>query len=315
MPTRIESIDPFQAQITELVQQGRKQPEIISILKDTHNVTVSRSTLQHRLKEWGLYNPRPPNTAAIEKRVRELTNTHNSSEILTVLEAENLPTSNRSLQRIRRRLGIKLRLTPEQREKQMAEIKEVILAEIQKGDIKLYSKRYRYLHFKQMGKPYTRYPILPGSLCGHNIYIELYPETSSLRTKMSTRVYKEDMPNALDPVSPDIEGDSESHAVGSESHEDGHMESEASGTETYNSIDGDTRRFIENLDVEIAEERSANSGAVLEKNAVLPPMETFQQSPSRMTRQTKSQLLKRSHPLAPQSPTRRSTRRKIGHDE
>ncbi|KAJ5918505.1 hypothetical protein N7466_010497 [Penicillium verhagenii] len=308
MPARVGLIDPFQTQITELVQQGRKQPEIISILKDTHNLTISRSTLQHRLKEWGLYKPQLPNTAAIEKRVRELTGTHNSSEILTVLEAENLPTSNRSLQRIRRRLGIKLRLTPEQREKQMAEIKEVILAEIQKGEIKWYSKRYRYLHFKRMGKPYTRDQI-------HAVWQELYPETSALRTKMTTRVYKEDMPNTLDSVSPDIEGDSESHAVDDESHEDGHMEPEQSGTETYNSIDGDTRRFIEHLEVEIAAERSANSGVLLEKNAVLPPMETIQPSPSRMTRQTKSQALKRSRPLAPQSPTRRSTRRKIGHDE
>ncbi|KAJ5945814.1 phosphotransferase enzyme family protein [Penicillium verhagenii] len=92
MPPTIE-VEPYRDQITELLQQGRTQNEILDILRNT-----------------GLSQPRP-DTDALERRLPELIHLHqdNTNEILKILHAEGVPASRFRLKRARNRLGRRLR--------------------------------------------------------------------------------------------------------------------------------------------------------------------------------------------------------------
>ncbi|KAJ5939169.1 phosphotransferase enzyme family protein [Penicillium verhagenii] len=110
MPTPIIEIEQHRDQIIELLQQGQTQNEILDVLRNTYNLTLSDQTLKRRLRLWGLSQPRP-DTDALDRRLPELIrlHQHNTDEILKILRAEGVPASRFSLKRARKRLGLRLR--------------------------------------------------------------------------------------------------------------------------------------------------------------------------------------------------------------
>ncbi|KAJ5785519.1 uncharacterized protein N7503_010731 [Penicillium pulvis] len=111
MPPKVE-IDDHKDLITGLIQQKCKQEDIRSLLRDTHSINIGRTAFQSRLREWGLQNKlaKANKAAAIQARVLELLPVCNPKETLAVLAKDGYPTSNRTLQRIRKRLGVRLRV-------------------------------------------------------------------------------------------------------------------------------------------------------------------------------------------------------------
>lgn len=111
MPPKVK-IDDHKDLITGLIQQRFKQEDIRALLRDTHSINIGRTAFQSRLREWGLQNKaaKASKAAAIQARVLELLPVCNPKETLAVLAKDGYPTSNRTLQRIRKRLGVRLRV-------------------------------------------------------------------------------------------------------------------------------------------------------------------------------------------------------------
>ncbi|KAJ5537047.1 hypothetical protein N7513_010233 [Penicillium frequentans] len=111
MPPKVE-IDDHKDLITGLIQQKCKQEDIRALLRDTHSINIGRTAFQSRLREWGLQNKaaKANKAATIQARVLELLPVCNPKETLAVLAKDGYPTSNRTLQRIRKRLGVRLRV-------------------------------------------------------------------------------------------------------------------------------------------------------------------------------------------------------------
>ncbi|KAJ5993267.1 hypothetical protein N7451_008991 [Penicillium sp. IBT 35674x] len=130
MPPKVE-IDDHKDLITGLIQQKRKQEDIRALLRDTHSINIGRTAFQSRLREWGLQDKaaKASKAAAIQARVLELLPVCNPKETLAVLAKDGFPTSNRTLQRIRKRLGVRLRVSKLQTER--AEQASVIIDEDQ----------------------------------------------------------------------------------------------------------------------------------------------------------------------------------------
>lgn len=111
MPPKVD-IGSHKDLITGLIQQKRKQEDIRALLRDTHSINIGRTAFQSRLREWGLQNKaqKAQKAAVIQARVLELLPVCNPKETLAVLAKDGFPTSNRTLQRIRKRLGVRLRV-------------------------------------------------------------------------------------------------------------------------------------------------------------------------------------------------------------
>lgn len=111
MPPKVD-IDDHKDLITGLIQQKRKQEDIRALLRDTHSINIGRTAFQSRLREWGLQDKaaKANKAALIQARVLELLPVCNPKETLAVLAKDGFPTSNRTLQRIRKRLGVRLRV-------------------------------------------------------------------------------------------------------------------------------------------------------------------------------------------------------------
>lgn len=111
MPPKVK-IDDHKDLITGLIQQKCKQEDIRALLRDTHSINIGRTAFQSRLREWGLQNKvaKANKAAVIQARVLELLPVCNPKETLAELAKDGFPTSNRTLQRIRKRLGVRLRV-------------------------------------------------------------------------------------------------------------------------------------------------------------------------------------------------------------
>jgi len=125
MPPKVD-IDDHKDLITGLIQQKHKQEDIRALLHDTHSIDIGRTAFQSRLREWGLQDKaaKASKAAAIQARVLELLPVCNPKETLAVLAKDGFPTSNRTLQRIRKRLGVRLRVKklPKKRAEQVPDI-------------------------------------------------------------------------------------------------------------------------------------------------------------------------------------------------
>ncbi|KOS42959.1 hypothetical protein ACN38_g6109 [Penicillium nordicum] len=118
-------LEPHKEEILHLITQNTSHAAIRAILKEKHDISISRSTLKRCLGHW-----KPPiparrtltTRAEIQDRVEELIPRYGTQKILAILAAEGTPSSAITLQRIRNDLGIRLRLTPEQRRQQSDDV-------------------------------------------------------------------------------------------------------------------------------------------------------------------------------------------------
>lgn len=117
MPRPRIDLESHKEEILNLITQKTSHKAIRPILEGKYDITTSRRTLQRYTSHW---NPPIPCTLTtrveIRDRVEELIPRYSTQKILAILAAEGTPSSVITLRRIRNDLGIRLRLTPEQRQ-------------------------------------------------------------------------------------------------------------------------------------------------------------------------------------------------------
>lgn len=112
---RTIDLDRFKAEIISLYSQSNDTQSIATILKDTHGISVGARTVQRRLLEWGVRQRADKDTAkseALQRRINTLIRDDKlrTREVLRILEEEGMAISERTLRKIRKQLGIVLRV-------------------------------------------------------------------------------------------------------------------------------------------------------------------------------------------------------------
>jgi hypothetical protein len=158
MPPYID-LEPHKAEIIDLLHQKTTHEAIRTILQDKYQIKISRTSLNERLQRWRLdldTNLRFRTTkATIHDRVKQLLPRHNTKDILRILDHEGTPTSEMTIRRLRADLGIKLRLSPEERVQQLNEIEGILISEYVIGEIENFGRRALHRHLQSMGLFYT----------------------------------------------------------------------------------------------------------------------------------------------------------------
>jgi hypothetical protein len=152
MPPYI-NVEPYRAEILQLLSQNITQKAIRAMLLENYQVSLSRNSLTNRLREW----QHPPRTkrSDIYDRVQELLPRHNTENILRILAAEGTPSSERTVDRLQSDLGVKLRLSPQEREQQLDDIEAILIAESIIGEIQDFGRRTLHRHLRAIGLFYT----------------------------------------------------------------------------------------------------------------------------------------------------------------
>jgi hypothetical protein len=156
MRLRID-LDPYKDEILDLLAHETTHEVIRTLLQDKYHITISRSGLKNRLREWQSTRSTLTQRSDIQDRVRELLPRYNTKEILTILDKEGTPSSERTVRRIRDDLGIKLRLSPTERQQELGDVEAILMNENMIGDIEDFGRRNLYRHLRAMGLFYTEY--------------------------------------------------------------------------------------------------------------------------------------------------------------
>jgi hypothetical protein len=218
------NLQPYRQQITELAIAGESATAICDVLLHTHSVTVSIRTINSRLNDWGIHRPTVSKEAqATEQLILDLYQLClNTNEVLHILQKNGKAISERTLRRIRKRLGIRLRVDdPTEREQQIEEIKAILLVEDAVGDIEGYGRRLQYVFLRSQGAFFPRDLIF-------EVYRMINPEAIERRRSDLQRrrgSYDCPGPNWI-------------------WHVDGYMKLEPFGLEVYAAIDGYSRFII-----------------------------------------------------------------------
>lgn len=147
-----------------MARRGESDEAISIALANLYGVTVSRRTIGYRLVEWGISRPAQPQRIRsseeeiLDRLVMQLYKMSLSSDgVLRVLHKQGYTMSERTLRRIRKRLGISLRCTdPDVRERQIDEIREILLVEDAIGEIEGFGRRLQYLFLRSQGAFFPR---------------------------------------------------------------------------------------------------------------------------------------------------------------
>ncbi|KAJ5902662.1 hypothetical protein N7495_003190 [Penicillium taxi] len=155
MPPRID-LEPHKEEIITAFQGGKSAPDIRTDLKQKYGLNTSTRTLRNRLQVWGIRQRTVTriDDVNLHERVRALysTTTLSTKQILRVLADEGLHISDRSLGRLRRQLGIQLRIDdPELRQQREREIETVLLNELETGRIEGQGRRLLHSHLQRNG--------------------------------------------------------------------------------------------------------------------------------------------------------------------
>ncbi|KAJ5087943.1 hypothetical protein N7456_011559 [Penicillium angulare] len=153
MPRPRIDLEPYKDEIVELFPNASHK-EIIDHLQKKYDIVISRTTLKDRLRAWELLRPSPNIQSKIRDRVKELLPLFGTKDILKILADEGTPSSSRTLERIRRRLGVSLRLTPEERKNQL-NIDAILQAKAAIGELEIVNRQNVYYHLRRKGLYYT----------------------------------------------------------------------------------------------------------------------------------------------------------------
>jgi hypothetical protein len=158
MTPRID-IDPYKDDITNMARRGESDRAISTALSNNYGVTITGRTIGNRLVEWGIRRPsRSPEAEQIDGLVMQLYKMAlRSDEILHVLKEQGKATSSRTLRRVRKRLGIRLRCDdPTERERQIMELQEILQVEDIIGEIEGFGRRLQYVFLRSQGAFFPR---------------------------------------------------------------------------------------------------------------------------------------------------------------
>ncbi|CAG8101801.1 unnamed protein product [Penicillium nalgiovense] len=119
MPRPRIDLEPFKAEILDLLSTNVTHTAIRATLEEKYSIIVSPSTLKRSLTVWSpLTSRNNRNTTTrinFRDRVSKLLPLYNTQDILRILTSEGIHSLERTLYRIRADLRITLRLTPKQR--------------------------------------------------------------------------------------------------------------------------------------------------------------------------------------------------------
>lgn len=112
---RALDLDKHKVEIISLFNQHTSTTAISKVLKDTHGISVGAKTIHRRLLDWGVRQRAVRGTAEkeqIHRRVNTLIRDDKlrTRDVLRILEEEGMPISERTLRKIRKQLGIVLRV-------------------------------------------------------------------------------------------------------------------------------------------------------------------------------------------------------------
>ncbi|KAI3171846.1 hypothetical protein CBS147317_1275 [Penicillium roqueforti] len=241
MPPRID-LEPFKSEILDLLSQNTTYKAILAILKQKYHISTGLSTFKSRLHDWQWESPRT-RRSQLQDRIEELLPRHTTSDILTILNKDGTPSSERSVRRVRADLGIQLRLSREEREQQLCDIEAVLITESIIGEIEDFGRRTLHRHLRAMGLFYTEYRpyiSLPLRLFT-NLLLFSIP-----RAQIST-VYRILRPDVVQGRLPGLRRERVNYISPGPNdvwHIDGHMKLEPFGIEIYAAIDGYSRYII-----------------------------------------------------------------------
>ncbi|KAJ5544008.1 hypothetical protein N7494_005287 [Penicillium frequentans] len=215
MTPRID-LDAHKALILQLIRQQHTQDDIRAILRDIYGINISRTTLQSRLRGWDALGSK---TAAMKQHVTKLLPHYNPIESRAILHTAGLQKSERTLQRIRKRLGVKLRVEDVgERVLQTQQLIHILREEDAYGEIETYGCRTLQTHLQRMRLFYPRERI-------YEAYRTIRPLNIAARIpgpQHHRGQYSTPGPNQV-------------------WHVDGHMKLEPFGIEIYAGIDGFSR--------------------------------------------------------------------------
>jgi transposase len=159
MPRPSLDLDSYQEKITELINSNYTNEDIRVFLLNTYGISTSANTIRRRRDAWGLRTPRAyllkgtPDEITRNQVVYDLLQLSLSTdEILLILQKMGIPSSERSLYRIRQKLGVRLRVNDAtERIAQERDIEKILSAEDEIGEIDGYGRRLQQIHLRSQG--------------------------------------------------------------------------------------------------------------------------------------------------------------------
>lgn len=142
-----------------MIRCGESDEAISATLFNDYGISVTGRTIGSRLVEWGIHRPlRSPESEATDSLVKQLyTMALTSEEVLEILTKKGKAISGRSLRRIRKRLGIRLRCDDStERIRQIEELREILLVEDVIGDIEGFGRRLQHVYLRSQGVFFPR---------------------------------------------------------------------------------------------------------------------------------------------------------------
>jgi hypothetical protein len=169
MPAEFKPTDDVKDAIITWFHDNVTHKNISLKLEAEYSVTVSERTIRSLLASWKLTRRvRVKETGELKARIAYLFFLgFNDTEILHVLKLEDYNLEKRTLQRIRRNLGIWRRLSVFDRAQQEEQLREAIKEELDKGTIEGFGKGLLYTHFRSAGYIATRFHEL------HVLYVSM----------------------------------------------------------------------------------------------------------------------------------------------
>ena len=155
MPRPAIDLEPYRSYIIELSEQKTTVKDIIRLLQQQHNITVSERTIRSRMSEWNHKTYQHTDDSS-ELRLR-ITNLFincclKDDDILEVLRHEDFEIGEQRLVRIRKELGLLRRIsTIEEGQAADVQLRQIVRDELEKGTIQGFGRGYLYTHFRGLG--------------------------------------------------------------------------------------------------------------------------------------------------------------------
>ncbi|KAJ5500858.1 hypothetical protein N7463_008108 [Penicillium fimorum] len=132
MPRQQINLEPYRDEIIALFHHGISSDSISRALENCHNIQVKERTIQSRLRKWGVRKRHRTTTGdeALHARIKMLFMQHRLTDkaMLNMLQQEGYGISERTLRRLRCKLGLHARaLEPEQHREQEQMQKRMIV--------------------------------------------------------------------------------------------------------------------------------------------------------------------------------------------
>jgi len=154
-----KDLSPFQDEILELVNEGYTYMYIKSHLEYQHGVRVGLRTLERQCSRWGVQKKRKPvDSRELRDRISTLfkEGCFTDKKIMRTLNLEGVSIHKKTLQRIRRDMGLYQRISPFNQEETNARLTEVVQEELNRGYIEGFGRGYLQAYFRDKGHSVSR---------------------------------------------------------------------------------------------------------------------------------------------------------------